>query len=381
MPKNNPQSLPLFPLDVTDSTIQELIPWRDVGRFTHSTKLPGGFFELSFTLPVTQEIFWDWRINRPLFRIQLKEDSTRVIWEGRLERIELVSTWVVRLVFRGYWRNFTDGTPDAGFSPNTTADSIIQTLRDSHIPTLQLSTSNAEMDAPGVTINQDFNTSGEGWSCWVILIDSGKGILSVGNSSDQRMDLSIYEDRVIRFKARNPSIVTWESDIVDPRGGVRRFPVDVDVARVFNNVLTVYQSGSSITRTGYASSTAALGITRDLHIPDIGESVAGNANSRRDTELAKTKELSQQTPGFVITRVRDAVTGVEQPLCHVRAGEVIRIPDFVPNSVDLDAVTLDAFSTFFIEETICDHQRGELTIRPDRESHTIATILSRNRVR
>ncbi len=382
MPKKLPMALTLYPKDPTVSTVQQLIPFGQIDRFVHSTRLPGGFHELSFVIAVTQDEFWAWREERLPFRLQLAEDVGKLIWEGRLERVELENLWAIRLVFRGYWRNFTDGVPDTTFIPNTTGDSIIQTLRDSHIPTLQLGTSDAEFDSPGVTIDQEYNSKGEGWDCWRILTDPTRGVLSYGNTSDQKMDLAVWEDREIHYKARNPSVITWEAYVADIRGGVRHLPVDVDLDRMYNNVLTVYESADSVTRTAYAanSDSQAKFLTRDLHIPNIGESASATATGRRDTELARTKELSQQTPGFTVTRIQD-VNGVEWPLCRVRAGEVIRIPDFVPKTADLDSVTLDAFSTFFIEETECDHAEGQLTIRPDRDAHDIATILARNGIR
>ena len=46
----------------------------------------------------------------------------------------------------------------------------------------------------------------------------------------------------------------------------------------------------------------------------------------------------------------------------MRAGDVIRIPDFTPSTDDLDRLVFDAYRTFFIEETHCDHNTGVLTI-------------------
>ena len=54
----------------------------------------------------------------------------------------------------------------------------------------------------------------------------------------------------------------------------------------------------------------------------------------------------------------------------MRAGDVIRIPDFTPSTADLDRLVFDAYRTFFIEETSCDHVTGVLSIRPDSESAT-----------
>lgn len=385
MPKFIPQMLNIFPVDVTDSTFVEVLHLTDVDRFEHSTRLPGGFLTLSFVIPATEAEYWEWRTNRLLYRVLVEEDGGKVIWEGRLENIHLESLWTIRLTFRGYWSNFRDAVPDSAFSPNTTGDSIIQTLRGTHMhaDTLQLSASNAKMDAPGVTIDQDYNKDGEEWDVWRILTDSTKGILTFGNTSDQQMDLAVWEDRVIHYTARNPSVVTWESNVgAGLGGGVRTLPVEVDWQRLSNAVLVAFKSASVVTRTAYAVDQPSIDkyIRKDRHVPGIGESGSGTANARRDTLLAAEKDPQQQTDRITLTRVQD-VNGVEWPLCRVRAGDVLRIPDFIPRTGDLDALTLDAFRTFFINETACLHSRGELHVRPDRTGISVAALLAKHNIK
>jgi hypothetical protein len=95
--------------------------------------------------------------------------------------------------------------------------------------------------------------------------------------------------------------------------------------------------------------------------------------------LALRKDLQQQVDRIELDRVWDA-DGVEWPLCRVRAGEVLRIPDFVPRTGDLDSLSLDAFRTFVIEETTCDHLAGVLSVRPDRDGQSLVDVLVRNGV-
>ena len=73
--------------------------------------------------------------------------------------------------------------------------------------------------------------------------------------------------------------------------------------------------------------------------------------------------LRPTAEGLAVNRVWDS-DGIEWPLCRMRAGDVIRIPDFTPSTDDLDRVVPDAYRTFFIEETLCDHATGVLTITP-----------------
>ena len=106
-------------------------------------------------------------------------------------------------------------------------------------------------------------------------------------------------------------------------------------------------------------------IRRERHVANIGESTSATAIQRRDTELNLRSRFSVKPPaeGLSVNRVWDA-DGIEWPLCRVRAGDVIRIPDFTPSTTDLDRIVFDAYRTFFIEETHCDHVTGVLTIIP-----------------
>ena len=124
--------------------------------------------------------------------------------------------------------------------------------------------------------------------------------------------------------------------------------------------------GGAVLRTPPAVDAASVSrhLRRERNAPNIGESTREAANRRRDAELEARAELRQRTPGIVLNRVWDS-DGVEWPLCRVRAGETLRIPDFVPSTRDLDGANPDSLRTFFIEETLCDHARGTLTIKPE----------------
>jgi len=376
MPRKIAQSMRLFQLSPT-STVQTAA-WRidDLRELRHGTRTPGGFSDLSFTLAVTETEYWQWRTERLLFRLLLEESGGQAIWEGRLEDVELIAKWQVRLRWYGYWSNFTDAFVNASF--NTTGDAIIQALRDEidddAAAALQISTSNAEMDT-GPNIDQDYVDV----PMWEAISDPTRGVLRFGSPNDKPMNLTIYEDRVIRYKERNPSAVDWQAFIKPENGGgVPNLKANISWKNTANVVMTVYDGP---TRTAVAEDSASISkfIRRDLRLTGLITADATTAQQLRDTELAARKDIQQQTNGLTLSRVWDT-NGVEWPLCRVRAGEVIRINDFVPVTGDLDAVTLDAFRTFVIEETVCDHDRGRLTIRPDRAAGTLSDILLRNGV-
>ncbi len=379
MPRRLPQSIKLYSVDVSSATILDVLDIAALDRLEHSTELPGGFMRLEFTIAGTEGLYWEWRVNRLLCRIRLEEDGGRVIWEGRVEDIELRDLWTMHIAAYGYWSNFTDAYYNASY--NTTGDQIVSDLlTNAFSGNRQVSSSLAHVEAPGVTIDQDYQ---DDWDAWRILTDSQRGVLAYGNSSNQKMDLAVWEDREVHYKARNPSKVTWLSYVgAQSGGGVDRLPARISWQNVANAVSVTYLSAGTPTRTAFATDQRSIDryIRRELRIPSIGESASGTANARRDTELALRKDPQQQTDNIVLTRVWDA-NGIEAPLCRVRAGDVLRVQDFTPVSSSLDAVTLDAYRTFFIEEARCDHATGQLHIRPDREGLTLAALLRRNNIR
>lgn len=345
----------------------------------HRTQLPGGFWQCSFTIPTTEGEYWDWRENRILHRLRLNETGGYVIWEGRLETVELLDFWLLRLTFYGYWSNWTDArfasASGQKISYATTGDVILKDFRDTHMhaDTIQLSLDNTQITLPGVTLTLDFDRDLSLWEAIEQLLD-------FGDSANNPMDMMIYENRVIQYKARNPTAITWQAKL----SNAFRFVPRLDWKDTSNAINVTYDSAGSVLRTGYSVDTPSVArfIRRELVVPNIGTSNLASATARRDTELALRKDLQQQTDDIVLTEVRDA-NGQPAPLCRVRAGDVVRFIDFVPRTTDAASATpvLDGFRTFVVVATECDHDGGRLTIRPDRKSQSISHILSRRGIR
>ena len=377
MPRTVARYLKLYVADASSSELTATLEPEIVDRISHSTRLPGGYWRLEVGVASSEADYWQWREERLLARILLEESGGKTLWEGRLEDVELVGDlWATRLGFVGYWSNFADSFQTRNYG--TTGDVIVKDLRDNiHADSLQLSTANDHVEAPGVTITQDY--SGVDWSAWRILTDGRRGVLSFGDGSDRKMDLAVWDGRRVHYKARNPGAVDWTAYVhEDYGGGVGRLPLSVSWRNLANAVTVAYTSGGTLTRTSAATDSTSSGrwIRKEKHVPDIGDSDVGTAQSRRDTELALRKDLQQQVDGIALSNVWDS-NGVEWPLCRVRAGDVLRIPDFVPRTGDAGSVSLDAFRTFVIEETNCDHVSGVLAIRPDREGRSLVDALIR----
>ena len=344
----------------------------------HGTRLPGGFHELSLTIAATESEFRDWRQDRLLDRLVLEEPAGRTVWEGRIEGVALADRWQVSLTARGYWSNLTDSVRNRSYVTGTdTGGSIIAgLLGDIHAQARQLSPS-VEHVAVGPTIVHEYQ---DDWTIWRILTDRRRGVASFGSGSGARqapysdtgMDVAVWEGRKLHYRPRLVPSIIWHSYIrPENGGGVVHLPLRVDWSDLANAVEVTYERAGVITRTPQAidAKSIARHIRRERNVSNIGESTSATAIQRRDTELNLRSHLRPTAAALAVNRVWDG-DGIEWPLCRVRAGDVIRIPDFTPSTADLDRLVFDAYRTFFIEETSCDHVTGVLSIRPDSESTT-----------
>lgn len=387
MPRDIPTELRVYESDPTSTTVTwSLVPNR-LNALKHRSRLPGGFHILEIEIPVTPGEYSQWRNERIFYRAILEQGAT-TLWEGRLENITIADLGKIRLTFRGYFRTFVDTIDDNATysrSYNLTGDAIIKDMLDNafHADAQTPNTTDqTNIDAPGHTaINRNYDSDHPEWSLWDILTDSTVGVLTFGDSSDNKMDFAIWENRIVHYSARNPTTVDWLAYLYDPAlASVKNFPAQIDTESLGTAVKAVYDSGG-ITETAYnADSTQITKYARvERAIPNMGSVSAANAQEARDTRLASTKELQQRTDSLTLTRIFDA-NGIEQPLCRVRAGDVLRIADWQPTTAGLGSASLDALRTFVLEEVECNHSTNELRVRPDFPSRSVSSRLARNRI-
>ena len=373
MPRNIPQHLKLHtkPTPSSNGDLIAVIAPSTIRSLEHGTRLPGGFDELHLTLAATESEFREWRQRRLLGHLTLEETSGRTTWEGRVEAVALADRWQASLTARGYWSNLTDSVRNRSYvSGSDTGGSIIAgLLGDIHPQARQLSTS-TEHVATGPTIVHEYN---DDWTVWRILTDRVRGVASFGSATGEGMDVAVWEGRKLHYRPRSATGVIWHSYMRPENGGgvvrpgLGEGPLRVDWSDVANAVSVTYERDGELMRTPHAVDSRSITrhIRRERHVANIGESTSATAVQRRDTELNQRSRLSVRPPAgdLAVNRVWDA-DGIEWPLCRVRAGDVIRIPDFTPSTDDLDRLVFDAYRTFFIEETHCNHNTGVLTIRP-----------------
>ena len=383
------QNLKLYTSNVSRPELVAVLAPDVIGSLEHTTRLHGGFHELSLTIAATEGEFRQWRQERLLGRLSLAEPAGRITWEGRVEAVALLERlgrgrkWQVSLTARGYWSNLTDSVRNRSYvtGKDTGGSIIVGLLGDVHAQTRQLSLS-TEHVATGPAIVQEYQ---DDWTIWRILTDRRRGVASFGSGSGAKMNVAVWEGRKLHYGARRlargrkSGVRLWHSYMrAENGGGVvlpasnagRAMPLRVDWSDVANAVAVTYEKSGKVVRTPQAidARSIATHVRRERNVPNIGESTSTSALQRRDTELGLRSRLSVRptSDALAVNRVWDA-DGIEWPLCRVRAGDVIRVPDFTPSTADLDRVVSDAYRTFFIEETHCDHAAGVLTIRPDGE--------------
>jgi hypothetical protein len=348
-----PLRLHLYDDNLASPTYQEdILPIVD--GLVHTTRVHGGFHDMVFRLSTTLADFWEWYLNKRLYRLVLAEDSGKVIWEGRYEDPELGQGGTVIKCY-GYWSNFTDRMLQSKTYSAKTAKEIIVDMRDTTGTAEQLSNDNAHIDDPAVDLTITYTDV----QLWDAITNQQNGVANFTSSTNEPWYIAVWEDRKIHFKARDVSAITWQVELQDLTAVPR---IRGPFRSLRNSVYSVYGSSRTSTTTDTESLTKYL--TRDYAVRDLDGGNQATAENRRDKELEFRKDIHAEIPEILVGNVRDA-NGATQSICRVRAGDVIRINDLIPATVSPGVVRLDALNTFFIRETKCDHTNNQLRIVPD----------------
>ena len=373
MHKNIALTLKLYEKDASSKDVTAVFDDTALASLIHTTTLPGGFGELAVVAASSEGEFWEWRHNRMLSRIALGEAGGRVAWEGRIEAVTLSDIWRASLTARGYWSNLNDAVLNLSYSNGVSSARSIITDMLNRIPAgqRQLSSSTDHI-ATGPTISHEYQ---DDWTAWRILTDARRGVASFGSGGSGRgglMDVAVWEDRKLRYAPRATSGIVWRSYLrAENGGGVRRLPLRFDWNDVANAISVTYELNGVIRRTSTASDADSIArhIRRERNVRNIGETTAATAILRRDAELNRRSQLRPNLRtgrgadgnDIEIDRVWDE-DGVEWPLCRVRAGDILRVPDLAPGADNLARGDADGYRSFFVEETRCNHARGILAV-------------------
>lgn len=350
------------------------------------TKLHGGFWDADISFDCAVEDAWDWILNRANYRVIVEDVANSTVWEGRL-RYPRLRPGGVRLTFRGYWSVWLDRVIELGSTKSYTAqdlDAIIQDIRDNWTNASILSSSNTQFDNPAVTIDRKFVDK----TAWQAIAGDQEGVANQTDSSNNQYFVAVWEGTrassgapgqpVVYFKQRSISAVDWQVLLADLKAPPA---VGVDYDGIYNAVSVKYRdvdAADAETRTAVSQNTASQTSfgRRDLLI-DGGYMDSAGATNRRDRALETLRvRRAAIDGGITIKRLHDRL-GVEQvSLARLRAGDVLRISDLVPNSAGLSGVSLDAFRTFFVRETEYRWPENVITAYLDQENQSLERLLA-----
>jgi len=337
-----------------------------VDKLRFGSRLHGGFHICNFRLRADMAQAWSW-ITDKLFRRITISDNKRVIWEGRIEDISMTAGEVGVTAY-GFYSHLSDQPYSTAY--NTTADAIIKAALTAVCPKINSDQSN--IAATNITI-----TSAAGDDYLDLNVQElVEKMLDFSDSTSKRWYFAIWENRVPYLKARSAGAITWQVTLKD----FVQFKLAYRGKDLWNNVYAIYTAAGSLTRTAEAQNTDSqtkYGYLRKKAIPQLGSVAAAAAEAQRNGWLAEYKDIWPRLTNMTLGAfVRDSNNQI-YPSYWIRAGDVIRVNDLVPASVDAGSVERDALRTFYIVEAEYDADKGTCRIIPDTENSKLSTIIAK----
>lgn len=271
-----------------------------------------------------------------------------VVWEGRLEDVEIVSGGV-RLGALGYIRGYADA-PYAASHTGVTAQTIVRALV-TNVSTLhtRMSSSTVLVQDPGLFLAEVYEDRYP-----LEILDR---LCSLGDTSAPPLlwEAAVWEGRVLAFQPRGDAGRQWYIDVAEPN-------VERTLETLWNSVYAVYQDGGNartVTATSAeAGSVARYGLTRRQAVR-LQTQDATLAAAVRDAYL----EDHQRPPLRATLRLRELYdsNGLRYPCYLARSGDRVTIRNLPPTlSTDLDRIR-----KFRLKDTDYAVDADELTITPE----------------
>lgn len=339
-----------------------------VKRLKFSTKLHGGFNTCKFDIPMDMNEAWKWfnRGNGYWFYRVLVKDVQKTLFEGRLEDIALTESGL-SCTFFGYFSACGDQPYSTAY--NAVASVVIKAILTASCP--DISSTQTNIAATDITITS--TPADED----LYLIDLIPRLSNYSDSNKYTWYFAIWEDRIPYYFARSITTVDWRVK----REYINQLSLRASTKELWNKVYTEYLVGGNRTRLAASTDTTSVtqyGLTRQKGVVSLGEVAEAAAVAQRDWYLEEHKDIWSQTDRFVLGDFVQDANGVVYPSCHIRAGEVIRIVDLIPATVDLDTISRNALNTFYIKETKYDYDAGRMTIIPDTASAGLEAQMARD---
>ena len=378
MPLQPTLQVRLFDNDLSSPTLIEDLTDKVEG-LQFSTALNGGFHSCTFTLATDLGYAWNYlsregKRGYHFNRITVHEDKI-LIWEGRIVDIELnilAARHNLKVTAHGYWGSMKDqfytdsGGTDWSSGSGHQMHDIIKEVLDDECPDINSDQTNID--------DSSRDLAGIDFTAKEYPQDIVNKLTDLSDSDGSIWFFAIWEERKPYFFKRAVTQVdyyVWLEDLSDLR-------LQQSAVQLRNAILPFVGTTEGTTQTDATS--LALYPRRELK---LSLNTGSNANTQADAAAASAveKSLPRQQQSFSIDgRVYSALAGdsggrlQEVPLWRVRAGEVIRIQDLVPNSAATPA--LDDVRTFYIMETDYAADKNVLKIQPDRRRRSLARTLA-----
>jgi len=355
---------------------------------TFTTRIHGGFSTCNISIDMSLVDAWSYLHTDNQRGVHYKHllitEEKRTIWEGRILDVALRwGTGSLGIDFEafGYWSSCRDQMYDSEDAGNTDWTSgsghelhdIVKELLDKSCPDI-----NSVSDTwPQIeTFSRDLAGLNLETRAYPqdIIVDT---LMPLSDTDDSVPVFYIYEDRIPVLTKRTISqvdIFVWLDDT--DNGSLKQ------QGKHIRNRIIPSVGGTEGTAANNTDSQAIYP-RRDMVLSLPTGTPANAQNDARDAALIE-RNLPRQDNGFDIVGAiycTDAGPGtadgslIECPKWRVRAGDVIRLQDLVPESVSTPA--FDDLRTFFIIETSYDAIQDRLNIIPDRPPGNLSSILAR----
>lgn len=350
-----------------------------VQRAKFGTALNGGFSFLDFQPRLSVHDAFYWAQQYHYYRLLVWDDLEGKVWEGRVEDI-YPGELGMRVRAMGFWSSTFDETHVENYwRVAYTATEIIQDTLGDDCPAI--STNYGNLQDTGLDIHpQTFNDYEK---CGQVI----EAVLKLGDNQapPRTWYFAIWEDRVPYLFPKATDTVDWEMELRDVAAG--GLTLSRSAKNLWNRMIALYSAIDPLEGPGARKSTSwaedadSSGTygDREYVLSLAGMSDAG-AEAARDAALEDMKEPSQYTMARFNGWAWDAGKR-RRPLYMIRAGDVLRIRDLVPEEAMFDTPKLDSLRTFFIRETEYDVDRNMLRVVPDFESGLLDIMIARESLR
>jgi hypothetical protein len=375
----------------TQNQAGKLWPISDIKSLTLDT-IENGFYQTSMGLSRPFGVAWeDLALNNFFKAYNSRSDS---IWEGRLESIEPAfqnDNDSLNVTALGSWASTKDIPFHGVVSSSATPEAMIATfLNSTYLP--QLSTSTAGLLTTNVTGDKyqtgNYGTDDEKVGD-IIQAICASGIYSGGVlDPTRRVVPAVWAGRQLITSA--VTIVNPSPDYIARRGSVKSAGLRRALSSVYNRVIIRYKdstgnlarvtvddtTGQSTLAANYGSGAVSFIRTWVADYTGLGPISTQAATDRANIILSQRKRITTDSRALTITQdysVYSVAERQEIPLCRVRAGKFIQIPDLFPrpssSGTGTSAGDASLSTIYYIVQTSYDAIAGKLTITPEQSSN------------